>query len=191
MVLSTLPPFAISCLGSWKYHILVVHWATESVCKRIGGCGFLCVFLILRRNNDGEWDAGTGLAHDGGRDDDNNSRLVLKVRVLCVRPSWKWGIHISYTMLGKENALLVWIRKGGIFLERLDVNVFAFPNFADMRFYTWMLLHWTLYLESSIASHVFLKTSRSRRRSVLFQLRKRVGLALEREKGVCLRTRPC
>jgi hypothetical protein len=39
-------------------------------------------------------------------------------------------------MLGKENVLLVWIRKGGMFLESLAVDVFAFPNFADTRFYT-------------------------------------------------------
>jgi hypothetical protein len=39
-------------------------------------------------------------------------------------------------MLDKENALLVWIRKRRVFLERLAVDVFAFPNFADTRFYT-------------------------------------------------------
>jgi hypothetical protein len=39
-------------------------------------------------------------------------------------------------MLGKENALPVWIWKGGIFLESLAVDVFAFPNFADTKFYT-------------------------------------------------------
>jgi hypothetical protein len=39
-------------------------------------------------------------------------------------------------MLDKKNALLVWIRKGRMFLERLAVDVLAFPNFADARFYT-------------------------------------------------------
>jgi hypothetical protein len=39
-------------------------------------------------------------------------------------------------MLGKENVLLVWIRIGGISLERPPVDVFAFLNFADTRFYT-------------------------------------------------------
>jgi hypothetical protein len=39
-------------------------------------------------------------------------------------------------MLDKLNALLVWIRKGGLFLERLAFDAFAFLNFADTRFYT-------------------------------------------------------
>jgi hypothetical protein len=37
-------------------------------------------------------------------------------------------------MLGKENALLVLIRKRGMLLERPAGDIFAFLNFADMRF---------------------------------------------------------
>jgi hypothetical protein len=39
-------------------------------------------------------------------------------------------------MLDKENALLVLIRKRGVFLERPAGDIFAFLNFADTRFYT-------------------------------------------------------